>query len=184
MKGRPCDELAQTTRTSPCHSFLRLQHIHFRRSCNTIQSLFSQFLPLSNRAWFGQLKAAFSTRLLIPQHAHAIFLSSPSSCSRAKARSVPLFHIYRHGGEFFEISFFDHLNIHSLTKTLNTTMFSSAFAIFTVFKAAFYPSKLQVQAVFSPFNRNQCTSYYFNVFRVLWSVTVIEFRREFGTEMY
>ena len=147
MKGRLCDELAQAMRTSPCHSFLRLQHIHFRRSSDSLQSLFSQFLHLSNRAWFGQLKAVFSTRWLFPQHAHAIFLSSPSSCSRAKARNVPLFHIYRHGGEFFESSFFDHLNIHSLTKTLNTTMFSSAFAVFIVFKAAFYPSKLQVQTV-------------------------------------
>ena len=132
MKGRLCDELAQTTRTSPCHSFLRLQHIHFRRSSDSTQSLFSQFLLWSNRAWFGQFKAVFSTRWLIPQHAHAIFLPSPSSYSRAKARSVPLFHIYRHGGEFFESSFFDHLNIQSLTKTLNTTMFSSAFAVFTV----------------------------------------------------
>jgi len=94
---------------------------------------------------------------------------------QSQGKTVPLFHIYRHSGEFFESSFFDHLNIQSLTKTLNTTMFSSAFAVFTVSELHFtrrsYKFK-QLLFIFIILNRNQCTSYYFNAFRVLWSITV------------
>jgi len=84
------------------------------------------------------------------------------------------FIFYRHGGEFFESSFFDHLNIHSLTKTLNTTMFSSAFAVFTVSELHFTRRSnkfKQLLFIFIILNRNQRTSYSFNAFRVLWSIT-------------
>ena len=134
--------LKPRARSSRCLLTLRLQQLYSRRSSNYILFLFSQYLLWSNRAWFGQLKAVTLARWLIPRQAHAVFLPSPSSWSRAKA-SRPAISIYpsrwRILQEFSNLTTSRYI---IFWRHWTPRCYSSAFAAPAILsKAAFYPSK-------------------------------------------